>query len=75
MKNLFGGNVPSFEAVLDRGRREALLRLREKALAQGANLVINVKLDSISLNPIESQADPLVSICAYGTAVKYVQSR
>ena len=36
LKNLFGGRLTTFESVIDRGRREAILRMREKA--RGANL-------------------------------------
>ena len=71
LKNIFGGNVSSFEAILDRGRREALLRLREKALNLGANIVINVKYDSVSLIPVGYKGGPIVSITACGTAVRY----
>ena len=75
LKNIFGGNVPSLESILDRGRREALLRMREKAYDMGANIVINVKYESVSLMPIEYNSDPLISMTAYGTAIKYVQTK
>ena len=71
LKNIFGGNVSAFEAALDRGRREALLRIREKAVQSGADLLINVRYESINLNPIEYSNNPVVSITAYGTAIKY----
>ena len=45
-KNIFGGNVSTFEALLDRGRREALLRIREKACDLGANILINIKYEA-----------------------------
>ena len=75
LKTIFGGNVPTFEAALDRGRREALLRIREKAVQMGANLLINVKYETVNLNPIEYSKNPMVSITAYGTAVKYVSKQ
>ena len=75
LKSIFGGNVRSFEATLDRGRREALLRLREKAHTLGANIVINVKYDSVSLVPLGTKGGPLVAITAYGTAIRYVRTK
>ena len=75
LKNIFGGNVPTFESALDRGRREVLLRIREKAKAIGANILINVKYETINLNPIEYSQDPMVSITAYGTAIKYERTQ
>lgn len=73
LKNIFGGNVPAFETVLDRGRREVLLRVREKAAQSGADLLINVRYESVNLNPIEYSSNPMVSITAYGTAIKYAK--
>ena len=72
LRNIFGGHVSTFESLLDRGRREALLRVREQALKLGANIVINVKIDSIMLDAIDTKNKaPKVCVTAYGTAVKY----
>jgi len=71
LKNTFGGNVSAYESVLDRGRREALLRMRESAFAQRAHAVINVKLETVMLDPLGSNGNPKVCVTAYGTAIKY----
>lgn len=71
LKNLFGGNVSAYESVLDRGRREALLRIREDAFKNRASAVINVKIDTIMLDPIGTKGHPKVCITAYGTAIRY----
>lgn len=71
LRNIFGGNVSAYESVLDRGRREALLRIREKAATLGANIVLNVKLETVILTPFGSNRLPQVSVIAYGTAVAY----
>lgn len=70
-KNMFGGNISVFESVLDRGRREALLRVREQALKNRANVVVNIKIDTIMLTTPGSYAYPKVCVVAYGTAVEY----
>ena len=73
LKNIFGGNVSAYETVLDRGRREAILRMREKAYNSGADIVINTKIETIILDPIGTQQNPKVSIVAYGTGIKYAK--
>ena len=71
LKNLFGGNVSAYESVLDRGRREAILRMREQAVSMGAKSVVNVKIETIMVDPIGTKTNPKVCITAYGTAIKY----
>ena len=70
LMNIFGGNISCYESVLDRGRREALLRMREIAHRQGATYITNVKLETVMLDPTGAQ-NPNVAITAYGTAVQY----
>ena len=71
LRNLFGGNVSAFESVLDRGRREALLRIRETAKAQRAGAIINVKIETVMLDPLGTKQSPKVCVTAYGTAIEY----
>ena len=73
LKNFFGGDLSVYEPVLDRGRREAILRMREYALALDADVVINTKIETVVLDPFENTQNPRVSIIAYGTAIKYVK--
>ena len=73
MRNIFGGNVSTFESLMDRARRESLLRVREKALKMGAGAVVNVKLDSIILDSMQPNSAPKVCVTAYGTALKYAK--
>ena len=49
VRQLFGGNVRSFETLFERARREALLRLKEAAAARGCDAVIGVRLESAEL--------------------------
>ncbi len=72
IKNLFGGRLTTFESILDRGRREAILRMREKA--KNANIIVNTRIESVMLNDISrKQSIPQCAIIAYGTAVTYEQ--
>ena len=70
LKNIFGGRLTSFESVFDRGRREAILRMREKA--KYANFIINTRIESVMLNNVYSKESvPQCAIIAYGTAITY----
>ncbi len=71
LKTIFGGNISSYESVLDRGRREAILRIREYAKSKNANAIINIKIDTILIDPPGGKQNPKVCVTAYGTARKY----
>ena len=68
LRNIFSGNVSAYESVLDRGRREAILRIRESAYRMRADLVMNIKIETVMLS---EQTMSQVCITAYGTAVEY----
>ena len=42
-RNLFGGEIKSYQSLLDRARRESLLRILEQARADGYNAICNVR--------------------------------
>jgi uncharacterized protein YbjQ (UPF0145 family) len=70
LKALFGGRLTSFEAMLDRGRREAILRMKAEAESMGANVIFNVRLETSTLSMKKSGSGGLacMEIVAYGTA-------
>jgi len=72
LHNLIGGRIGVYETLLERARREALLRLKEKAAALGADTVCNVKIDTVTISqPTDQSKGGLVGtveIFAYGTA-------
>jgi uncharacterized protein YbjQ (UPF0145 family) len=70
--SLFGGNLSVYESLLERGRREALLRMKEDAIAWGAVQILNVHLETSSMND-ESSANAgtvALEVIAYGTAIR-----
>lgn len=71
LKMIFGGRVSSYESLLDRARREALLRM--KAEAKGADMILNVRIETSTIGKEASQQRSMGSIeaLAYGTAVYY----
>ena len=59
--NIFGGRVRPYESLLDRGRREALLRMKMEASARRAEMVFNVKYETCLLYTSPSPRDGLLS--------------
>jgi len=68
LRNLVGGRVRSYETLIDRARREAVLRMKEEARRLGANLVFNVKFETSSISKGRKQTIGSVEVLAYGTA-------
>lgn len=70
LKNIVGGNVQAYESLVDRARREAVLRLKESC--KDADEIINVRLETSSINKNTKQVGS-VEVLAYGTAIYYVK--
>ena len=68
LRNLIGGRVTSYETLLDRARREAILRMKEEAQALGANLIFNVKFETASITKGRKNQIGSVEVLTYGTA-------
>lgn len=67
LRNLFGGTIQPYETLLDRARREAILRLKESC--PNADQIINVRIETSSISKGESSSIGSVEVLAYGTAV------
>ena len=65
--NLFGGNMVSYESLVDRARREAILRMKEEA--GDASEIINVRIETSSISKSAQQSVGAVEVLAYGTAI------
>ena len=74
LKGLIGGRIKTYEPLLDRARREAMLRMIESARAQGYDAVINVRLETSRLANARRDGKGIagVEMFAYGTAIKFV---
>ena len=64
--SIFGKNLTTYETLLDRARREALVRMRTEAQAKGYNHIYGLRLEVSNINQLGS----MVEAIAYGTAVK-----
>lgn len=69
LRNLFGGEVGSYETLIDRARREAIIRMKETA--EGADIILNVRIETSSIGQSADKRKTIGSIeaLAYGTAV------
>ena len=69
LKSLFGGRLTPYESLLERARREALLRMKAQAHELGAEMVINVRLETASISKGKGNQIGSVEVYAYGTAL------
>lgn len=69
LRSLVGGRMKSYETLLDRARREAVLRMKEQADAMGANMVFNIKMETASISKGRKNRIGSVEVLAYGTAI------
>ncbi len=70
LRTLVGGKVVSYESLLDRARREAILRMKAKASSLGATKIFNIKLETSSISKNARGNIGSVEVLAYGTAFK-----
>ena len=70
LRSLVGGKVVSYESLLDRARREAILRMKQQAGHLGASKVFNIKLETASISKSSRGNIGSVEVLAYGTAFK-----
>ena len=71
LRNLFGGRVRSYESLIDRARREAVLRMKAEAEKKGADLIVNFRLETSAIGRSANRKRQIGSVeaLAYGTAI------
>ncbi len=71
LRGLIGGRIRTYEPLLDRARREAMLRMSEDAKARGYDAVVNVRLETSRLANAQrdGQGTAGVEMLAFGTAI------
>ena len=70
LRNLFGGEVGAYESLVDRARREAVIRMKEKAF--GADIILNMRIETSTIGQRATSGQSIGSVEAlcYGTAIK-----
>lgn len=73
LRNIFGGRVRSYESLVDRARREAVLRMKEEARRRGAGMIINLRLETAAIGRNANRKNSIGSVeaIAYGTAIVF----
>ena len=69
LQSIFGGRLRAYESLLDRARREAVLRMKQEARDKGARMIINVKFQTFSIPGRNPRSFGAVEVMAYGTAL------
>jgi uncharacterized protein YbjQ (UPF0145 family) len=69
LRMVVGGRVHTYESLVDRARREALLRMQAEAEALGATMIFNVRFETSSISKGQDKSIGSVEVLAYGTAV------
>jgi uncharacterized protein YbjQ (UPF0145 family) len=72
LRALVGGRVRSYEPLLERARREAVLRMVESARTGGYHAIVNVRLETSRLASSrgDGKGTAGVEMLAFGTALK-----
>ncbi len=67
LRMFFGGSVSSYETLIDRARREAVLRMKESC--PQADQFINLRLETSSIYKGRGKQVGSVEVIAYATAI------
>lgn len=71
LRRLVGGRIKSYESILDRARREAVLRMKDDAAARGYSAVMNVRLETTRMaNGRSGDGIAGLEVLAYGTGIQ-----
>jgi len=72
LRTLVGGRVQSYETLLDRARREAILRCKEQARERGFQAVVNLRIETTRITRASknSRATAGVEVIAFGTGLE-----
>ncbi len=69
LRMLFGGEMNSYSSLIDRARREALLRMKESC--QTADMFINTRLETATISRGKRDSVGSVEVVAYSTAIRF----
>ncbi len=69
LRSIFGGEVRAYASLLDRARREAILRMKEEW--PEAHLIVNARIETSSISKGEQKSIGGTEVFAYGTAIRF----
>ena len=77
IKGVFGGNIGVLEPLLERARREAVVRMKAEAANRGHDTIINVRIETSPMASSRRTGKGVagVEILAFGTAISLKHGR
>ncbi len=72
LRNLFGGRIGAYETLIDRARREAVLRMKEAQPDADMFLHVRIETSAVGSQHLSKRGVACLEVCAYSTAVKKV---
>ena len=72
-RNIFGGEIKSFQTLQERAKREVILRLVDQTLDHGLNAICNVRISAADIGGNTTGGNnkvPMAAVIATGTAYR-----
>ncbi len=69
LRRIFGGEVIAYSPLIDRGRREAMLRMKESC--PDADMFLNCRLQTATISNGKKKSTGCVEVVAYSTAIRF----
>jgi uncharacterized protein YbjQ (UPF0145 family) len=69
LKAIFGGRLGSYATLVDRGRREATLRMKENAKKAGCDMILGMDLSATEIGNKKGTGIGCIEVIASGTGV------
>jgi len=69
LKMIFGGRLRTYESMLERARREAVMRMRQEASDSGYHAVVNVRMEFAVIQGSNPSKPGSFEVIAYGTGL------
>jgi len=70
--NIFGWRVKAYESLVDRARREAILKVKEAAYENDYNALVNLRIETSSITKNAKQRVGAVEALAYASGIKII---
>ena len=72
LRTLIGGRVAGYESLLERARREAILRCKEQARERGYQAIVNLRIETMRIGRAsrDGRATAGVEVLAFGTGLE-----
>ena len=67
--NFLGGRIGAYETLVERARREAILRMKEETRRENGRYICNIKFSTANIMGQKAKQAGCVEVIAYGTAI------